>query len=156
MEDIQISITTSVFTNRGRRMQKNKNYTFFPGSILSNKDQNLLRLLVWHPTPQAALQKLLGFYVWLKCNLPPKPSTQALSKCLDVCNHHAFARKGVKTLPNCCTPSTEQHEIPAQITPLGQICMLLPKPASQSSTSITSSNMKLLNPWPHLFLIPLL
>lgn len=58
---------------------------------------------MWHPTPQAALQKLLGFYVWLKCNLPPKLSTQALSKCLDICNHPAFAQKGIKTFPDCCT-----------------------------------------------------
>lgn len=156
MEDIQISMTTFVFTNRRRCMQKTKNWTFVPGSILSNGDQNLLRLLVWHPPPQAALQKLLGFYVWLKCNLPPKPSTQALSKCLGICNHHAFAQKGIKTFPNSCTRSAEQYKTAAQTSPLVQVWMLLPVPASQPTTSITISNIKQVNPCPHLFMIPVL
>lgn len=76
---------------------------------------------MWHPTPQAALQKLLGFYVWLKCNLPPKPSTQALHKRLDICNHCAFAQKGIKTFPNSCTRSAEQYKTPTQTCPLASL-----------------------------------
>lgn len=82
--------------------------------MLSNEGQILLGLLVWYPTPQAVLQKMLGFYAWFKCNLPYKLSTEAPSKQLGICNHCIFPQKGIKIFPNCCTGSAEQYSTAAQ------------------------------------------
>lgn len=97
-------------------MQKLKFLTFAPSSLLSNEGHILQGLLVWHLTPQALLQKPLGFYVWLKHNLPPKTSRgpQEMVGCLLPVLLYS---KRNKVFPNRCTGTAESYATAAQTSP---------------------------------------